>query len=79
LRKYYYDTAATSSFFQIQALKTLVGVSQVVLGDDNPYGEPLTYVKALKELADDGTLTVPEVNAILRDNMLRFMPQLKNA
>ena len=48
-----------------------------MLGDDNPYGEPLDYVKSLKELVNDGSLTVDEVNAILRDNMLRFMPQLK--
>ena len=71
LRKYYYDTAASANFFQMQTLKTLIGISQVVLGDDHPYGEPLTYVKALKELANDGTLTVPEVNAVLRENMLR--------
>ena len=77
LRKYDYDTAASANFFQMQALKTLIGTSQVVLGDDHPYGEPITYVKALKELATDGTLTVQEVDAILRDNMLRFMPQLK--
>jgi predicted TIM-barrel fold metal-dependent hydrolase len=77
LRKYYYDTAASANFFQMQALKTLIGTSQVVLGDDHPYGDPITYVKALKELATDGTLTVQEVDAILRDNMLRFMPQLK--
>lgn len=48
-----------------------------MFGDDHPYGQPLTYVKALKELADDGTLSVQEVNDILRENMLRFMPQLK--
>jgi predicted TIM-barrel fold metal-dependent hydrolase len=77
LRKYYYDTAASANFFQMQTLKTIVGTSQVVLGDDHPYGEPITYVKALKELVNDGTLTVDEVNAILRNNMLRFMPQLK--
>jgi predicted TIM-barrel fold metal-dependent hydrolase len=77
LRKYYYDTAASDNWFQMRTLKELVGVSQVVLGDDHPYGEPLTYVKALKELANDGTFTVQDVNAILRDNMLRFMPQLK--
>jgi predicted TIM-barrel fold metal-dependent hydrolase len=77
LRKYYYDTAASDNWFQMQTLKQLVGMSQVVLGDDNPYGEPLSYVQALKELVNDGTLTVDEVNAVLRDNMLRFMPQLK--
>ena len=77
LRKYYYDTAASANFVQMNTLKTLVSMSQVVLGDDNPYGEPLTYLKALKELANDGTLSVQEVNAVLRDNMLRYMPQLK--
>jgi len=77
LRKYYYDTAASANFFQMQTLKTIIGMSHVVLGDDHPYGEPLPYVQALKELADDGTLTVEEVNGILRGNMLRFMPQLQ--
>ena len=77
LRKYYYDIAASDNWFMIQTLKQVVGLSQVVLGDDNPYGEPLDYVKSLKELVNDGSLTVEEVNAILRDNMLRFMPQLK--
>ena len=77
LRKYYYDTAASGNFIMMQNLKTIVGTSQVVLGDDHPYGEPLTYLKQLKELANDGTLTVQEVNDILRENMLRFMPALK--
>jgi predicted TIM-barrel fold metal-dependent hydrolase len=77
LRKYYYDTAASGNWFQVRTIKELVGISQLVLGDDNPYGEPLNFVKALKELANDGTLTVQEVDAVLRDNMLRFMPQLK--
>jgi predicted TIM-barrel fold metal-dependent hydrolase len=77
LRKYYYDIAASDNWFMIQTLKQIVGLSQVVLGDDNPYGQPLDYVRSLKELVNDGSLTVDEVNAILRDNMLRFMPQLK--
>ena len=78
LKKYYYDTAASGNWVMMQNLKQIIGTSQIVLGDDHPYGEPLTYVKQLKELATDGTLTVDEVNAILRDNMLRFMPQLKS-
>ena len=77
LRKYYYDTAASDNWFMIQTLKQLVGLSQVVLGDDNPYGQPLDYVRSLKELVNDGSLTVEEANGIMRDNMLRFMPQLK--
>jgi predicted TIM-barrel fold metal-dependent hydrolase len=79
LKKYYYDTAASANWFQMQTVKQIVGMSQVVLGDDNPYGEPLTYVKQLKELVNDGTLTVQEVNAVLRDNMIRYMPQLNQA
>jgi predicted TIM-barrel fold metal-dependent hydrolase len=77
LRKYYYDIAASDNWFMIQTLKQLVGLSQVVLGDDNPYGEPLDYVRSIKALVNDGSLTVDDANAILRDNMLRFMPQLK--
>jgi predicted TIM-barrel fold metal-dependent hydrolase len=77
LRRYYYDTAASDNWFMIQTIKQIVGLSQLVLGDDHPYGEPLTYVKAIKELVNDGSLSVQEANAVLRDNMLRFMPQLK--
>lgn len=76
LRKFYYDTAATSNFVQMQTLKTLVGMSQVVLGADHPYGDPVDYVLDLREMQNNGVLTAQDVQAVGRDNMIRLMPQL---
>ncbi len=76
LRKYFYDTTASNNFVYMERLKTLAGISQIVLGTDNPYGQPLTYVESLRELAEAGVLTVEEVEMIGRGNMLRLMPQL---
>jgi predicted TIM-barrel fold metal-dependent hydrolase len=75
LRRYYYDTAATTNFVQMQTLKTLVGASQVLFGCDHPYGDPLDYVRDLYELQMDGTLTEAEVRGINRENALRIVPK----
>lgn len=77
LRKYYYDTAATTNFIQMQTLKRLVGASHIVLGCDHPYGEPLDYVKDLQALKNDGVFTEEELRLIDRENMLRMMPKAK--
>lgn len=73
LRKFYYDTAATSNFLQMQNLKTLVGTSQVVLGSDHPYGEPLDYVLDLREMQVSGVLTAQERQSIERENVVRLL------
>ena len=73
LRKFYYDTAATSNFLQIENLKTLVGTSQIVLGSDHPYGEPVNYVLDLRELQASGVITAQERQAIERDNATRLL------
>jgi len=76
LRRFYYDTAATSNFLQMQNLKTLVGLNQVVLGADHPYGEPLTYVQDLRDLEASGAITLEDRRNIERGNMVRLIPQL---
>ena len=38
LRRFYYDTAISTSPIQIQALKSLVGSSQILFGTDYPFG-----------------------------------------
>jgi predicted TIM-barrel fold metal-dependent hydrolase len=76
LRRFYYDTAATSNFLQMQNLKTLVGLNQVVLGADHPYGEPLTYIQDLRDLEASGVLTMEDRRNIERGNMARLIPQL---
>ena len=38
LRRFYYDTAISTSPIQMQALKSLVGSSQILFGTDYPFG-----------------------------------------
>jgi len=73
LKKYYYDTAATSNFMQVNNLKTIVGLSQFVLGSDNPYGEPLTYLLDLRELQASGVITEQERKGVERENAARLL------
>jgi predicted TIM-barrel fold metal-dependent hydrolase len=77
LRKFYYDTAASSNFLQMENLKTLVGTSQIVLGSDHPYGDPLTYVLDLRELQASGVFTPQERQAIERENATRLLASVK--
>jgi 6-methylsalicylate decarboxylase len=73
LRRFYYDTAATSNFLQMQNLKTLVGLNQMVLGADHPYGDPLDYILDLRDLQASGVVTAQERQNIERGNMARLL------
>jgi len=77
LRKFYYDTAASSNFLQMENLKTLVGTSQIVLGSDHPYGDPLTYILDVRELQASGVFTAQERQAIERENATRLLASVK--
>ena len=77
LRQSYFDTAATTNFAQIQTLKTLVGSSQIVFGADHPYVEPLEIALDLREMQDNGVLTATDAQNIDRENMIRWIPSLK--
>ena len=76
LRRFYYDTAASSNWLQMGWLKTLVGTDHIVFGCDHPYGQPLTYAIDLEELKQDGVLTDQDVKNINRENMVRWLPKL---
>jgi predicted TIM-barrel fold metal-dependent hydrolase len=76
LRRFYYDTAASSNWEQMALLKRLVGTTNIVFGCDNPYGEPLTYAIDLQELKDAGTLNEQDLKNINRENMVRWLPKL---
>jgi predicted TIM-barrel fold metal-dependent hydrolase len=78
LRRFYYDIAQISHFLHLQNLKTMVGISQVVLGSDYPYGQPAEYVQDVIEMVGDGLLTAEEEVAIGRGNVLRLLPHLNN-
>ena len=79
LRRFYYDIAQISHFVHLQNLKTLVGTSQVVLGSDHPYGQPVDYVEDVIEMVADGLLTAEDESAIGRGNVLRLLPHLNDA
>ena len=79
LRRFYYDIAQISHFVHLQNLKTLVGVSQIVLGSDHPYGQPAEYVQDVIDMVADGLFTAEDEAAIGRGNVLRLLPQLNKA
>ena len=73
LRRFYYDTAATSNFLQMNNLKTLVGLNQVVLGADHPYGDPVDYILDLRDLQASGVITLQDRQNIERNNVVRLL------
>ncbi|PYS33164.1 MAG: amidohydrolase [Acidobacteria bacterium] len=69
LRRFYYDTAASTNPVNIQSLKMLVGTSQIVFGTDHPFGNSANIAAALQKVG----LTSDELRAVDRDNALRMM------
>jgi predicted TIM-barrel fold metal-dependent hydrolase len=77
LKRFYYDTAATSNFVQMNTLKTLVGLNQVVLGADHPYGDPADYILDLRELQANGVISMQERQNIERENVVKLLASAK--
>jgi predicted TIM-barrel fold metal-dependent hydrolase len=69
LRRFYYDTAASTNPIQMQGLKSLVGVSQIVFGSDFPFAPITNTVEGLRNAG----LSVEELRAIEHDNPLRAL------
>lgn len=69
LRRFYYDTAGSTNQIQMQALKSLVGVSQIVFGSDFPFGPVINTVEGLRNAG----LSAEELLAIERQNPLRLL------
>jgi 6-methylsalicylate decarboxylase len=72
LRRFYYDTAASTNPVNIQSLRLLVGMSQVVFGTDYPFGNSANTAAALQRVG----LTADELRGIDHDNALRMMRKL---
>ena len=73
LRRFYYDTAQSPNVIQMQALKTLVGVNQIVFGSDYPFGAGPG--KHLIGLQKTGCFNSQELETIRRGNALKILPQ----
>ena len=72
LRRFYYDTAMSTNVVQMQALKTIAGVSQIVFGTDYPFGgDAARHLTGLQSCG----LTADELRSIQRDNAARFLPK----
>jgi predicted TIM-barrel fold metal-dependent hydrolase len=74
LRRFYYDTAQSTNAVQMQALKTIAGVSQVVFGTDYPFGA--TAAKQVQGLRECG-FNPEELEGIHMGNALRLFPKYK--
>lgn len=71
LRRFYYDTAHLNSDpLAMSTLRQVVGVPQIVFGTDFPYGN---IPRLAKDLHACG-FTAEELQAIGRDNALKFLP-----
>ena len=71
LRRFYYDTAGSANPIQMQALKSLVGASQIVFGSDLPFVPALENVEGLQECG----FSAQELRGINHDNALRILPE----
>ncbi|PYS45160.1 MAG: hypothetical protein DMG13_32680 [Acidobacteria bacterium] len=72
--RFYYDTAASTNPVNIQSLKMLVGVPQIVFGTDHPFGNSANIASALQKVG----LTTDELRGVDRDNALRILPKYRS-
>lgn len=71
LRRFFYDTAQSHNLLQMQALKGLVGPSQIVFGADFPYSTIADHVEGLRDCG----FSASELADIDSGNALRILPQ----
>ncbi len=71
LRRFYYDTAASANPVNMQSLKALVGVSQIVFGTDAPFVDGAPQVRGLTTAG----FTADELARVERRNALGFLPR----
>jgi len=73
LRRFYYDTAGSANPVNMQALKTLVPVSQILFGTDAPFFDGAPQIAGLQASG----FTTAELREIERENALRLVPRLR--
>jgi predicted TIM-barrel fold metal-dependent hydrolase len=71
LRRFYYDTAGATNPINMQALKTLVGMSQIVFGTDAPFFDGAPQLRGLQSAG----FTPQELARVERANALAFLPR----
>jgi predicted TIM-barrel fold metal-dependent hydrolase len=71
LRRFYYDTAGSANPVNMQALKVLVGTSQIVFGTDAPFFDGAPQLRGLQSAG----FTAEELASVERANALAFLPR----
>jgi predicted TIM-barrel fold metal-dependent hydrolase len=71
LRRFYYDTAGSANPVNMQGLKTLVGISQIVFGTDAPFFDGAPQVRGLQAAG----FTAADLARVERANALSFLPR----
>jgi predicted TIM-barrel fold metal-dependent hydrolase len=72
LRRFYYDTAATSNAAALGALRKVVPASQILFGTDFPYSRIADVAKGIRE---SGVFSADELRMIDRENAARLFVQ----
>jgi len=72
LRRFYYDTAGSTNPIQMTALRSLIGMSQILFGTDFPFGRSANIAAGLEE---SGVFTADELKLIDRGNTLKILPK----
>jgi predicted TIM-barrel fold metal-dependent hydrolase len=75
LKKLNYDIAGIGDPIPFNAIRALVGTSQLLFGTDYPFWSPSVAVRMLDDLGVAGT----DRQSIERDSALRLMPSLQRA
>ena len=73
LRRFYYDTAGSANPVNMQALKTLVGTSQIVFGTDAPFFDGAPQVQGLQRAG----FSADELRGVERENALNLVPRFR--
>lgn len=73
LRRFYYDTAGSANPVNMQALKSLAGVSQIVFGTDAPFFDGAPQLRGLQTAG----FSAAELARVERGNALALLPRLK--
>lgn len=71
VKRFYYDTAGSANPIQLQSLKLLVPMSQIVFGTDFPFGN----VSATANGVQTSGFSAAELRAVYHDNAARFLPR----
>jgi predicted TIM-barrel fold metal-dependent hydrolase len=73
IRRFYYDTAGSANPIQMQALKSLAGPSQIVLGSDYPFGNIAMIASSLAQCG----FSPDELDKVYHQNGLNILPRYR--